>query len=371
MAKILFFYFPNVEALVDQGNPKGGSLTQTLFWMKAMHQLGHDVYQVKFEDDNRELLDEYNWIKLIPIYHSEKFRKRLVWFSYRLPKIFRILNENNFDFVYFSMPHWTCFFTAIFCKLVKSKQIIRIANDKNVDRSLADENAFYVNLFCDSSIRISDFVLAQNKFQFDVLQSKYHVKKLLKISNPILLNDNFLNKKLEYSGHIAWLANFRHQKNLKLLFEIVSLLKGEMFKIAGQPLYPLDEETEFYYEKLKELSNVEFVGILSRIEVLDFLNNAKFLLSTSRYEGFSNTFLESMVTGTPILTTSAVNPDGIIDSFSLGFIYESPEYLKEVLENMALNDYLNISKNCIEYVQANHDHLVLGKKLLDFLGVEP
>ncbi|WP_394334865.1 hypothetical protein [Aquiflexum balticum] len=36
---------------------------------------------------------------------------------------------------------------------------------------------------------------------------------------------------------------------------------------------------------------------------MEFLNQAKFLLSTSRYEGFSNTFHESMIVGTPILTT--------------------------------------------------------------------
>ena len=89
--------------------------------------------------------------------------------------------------------------------------------------------------------------------------------------------------------------------------------------------------------------------------MFSFLKEAKFLLSTSRYEGFSNTFLESMVVGTPILTTPAVNPDSIISDFELGYIYQDAEDLKLILDNMDLSYYLEKSKNCIFSKQAHFE----------------
>lgn len=367
MSKILIIYFPCIEGVVENGNPKGGCVVETIVWMKSLHELGHDIYLAKYSNDERVFSDDYKWINPITLYHPNKFRKTLVWFSYRLPSIFFALEKKQFDFVYLAMPHWTYFFTAFLCKMTNTKQVIRIANDKNVDRSLANDNNYLIGLLNEKSLKASDFVVAQNKFQFDILKNDYKIKNLIKLSNPIVLNQSYLMPKMEMAGYMAWLANFRHQKNLKLLFEVASVLPNEYFKIAGQPLIPMDEETALYMEKLKSLKNVKFVGVVPNSEVLEFLGNAKFLLSTSRYEGFSNTFLESMVAGTPILTTKSVNPDGIIDEFGLGHLYRDAADLKSIMDKVTVDDYLMKSRNVIKYVRAHHDHLALGEKLVKFL----
>ncbi|MCL6260785.1 glycosyltransferase [Aquiflexum sp. TKW24L] len=170
-------------------------------------------------------------------------------------------------------------------------------------------------------------------------------------------------------GYIAWVANFRRQKNLELLFRIAVTLPSENFKVAGMPNSSIDKETSFFVDKLKSLSNVEFVGLIPRNEILLFFSKSKFLLNTSRYEGFSNTFLEAMITGTPILTTNHVNPDGIIDQYNLGIIYENEDDLRLKLNGISETNYVKKSTNCIDYIQENHDHLTLGKLLLEFLGL--
>lgn len=367
MAKVLFTYSPVMEALVYNGNPMGGSLVQTMVWMRALHELGHEVYLAKFENDNRPIRDEFNWIRLVDLYHPDKFKKRLVWFTYRLPKYYFLLRRNLFDCTYISMPHWSVYFTGLISNLLGVRQILRLANDNNLDRNLGNKNTRIQNFFQDLGFSISTLVVAQNEFQFSFLKSKYRVKKLAKISNPIVLDKNYLRIKKQYFGYIAWAANFRRQKNLALLFELAELLSDEHFCVAGQPLVPMDEESATFYEKLKALPNVEFVGVLDRKSVLDFFDKAKFLLSTSRYEGFSNTFLESMVVGTPILTTSNVNPDRIISDHDLGIVYSSTTDLQNALASMTSEKYLRMSENCIAYVREHHDHLKLGKKLIDLV----
>jgi glycosyltransferase involved in cell wall biosynthesis len=368
MARFLFTYFQCIEGIVEGGKPMGGSLVQTLVWMRALHDLGHEVFLAKYEGEGREIKEQYKWIKTVDLYHPKKFKKRLVWFTYRFPRYFLVIRRLKCDYVYISMPHWSIFFIGEVCKALGVKQIIRIANDKNVDRSLAKDHSSIKYFFQDWGLNKSSLVIAQNQFQYNFLSTHFNTRKLGKLSNPIVVNQGLLQVKQHYTGYIAWLANFRHQKNLALLFDIALLLQNESFRIAGQPLIPMDEESATYYKKLQGLPNVEFVGVVSRANVFEFLKNAKFLLSTSRYEGFSNTFLESMVVGTPILTTPNVNPDRIITEFDLGVVYEDPKDLNSKLQSLDQQDYTKKSANCISYVQENHDHLTLGRKLLKLLG---
>jgi glycosyltransferase involved in cell wall biosynthesis len=365
--KFFFIQTHTVEIQVAGGTPIGGAVVETLVWMKALNALGNEIYQAKFEEDHRILKEEFSWINMIPIYNSKKFKKRLVWFSYRFPKLFRALKGKEIDFLYTSLPTWHIFYSGLICKILGIKHIIRIANDKNVKFELDKTQSFLDKLLIHNAYLQANLIIAQSEFQYQELRRKYPNKKIEKLYNPIELKKDFLNVKTTGEGYIAWVANFRFQKNLKLLFKIATILPFEKFKIAGQPLIPMDEETEVYVQNLKSLSNVEFVGIISQSDILTFFSHSKFLISTSRYEGFSNTFLEAMMTGTPILTTENVNPDGIIDTFGLGYIYKDENDLKEILNGISESDYIQKSKNCIEYVQNNHDHLVLGKKLLDFL----
>ncbi|WP_157370290.1 hypothetical protein [Aquiflexum balticum] len=104
---------------------------------------------------------------------------------------------------------------------------------------------------------MADIVLAQNVFQFEILKKRFPKIKISKVFNPIVLDKDFLKTKFQFEGYIAWVANFRYQKNLRLLFEVALLLPLEKVKVVGQTLLPLDEETEFYLDKLKGLKNVE------------------------------------------------------------------------------------------------------------------
>jgi glycosyltransferase involved in cell wall biosynthesis len=368
MTKILFLQLENLEFFVENGNPMGGSAVETFVWINAFKELGFEIYQAKLENDHRAVLKEYDWIKTIPIYDENK-RRKMVWYTYRFPSIFRALKASKCDYVYTSIPKWFSFYIGICCRLMGKKHIVRIASDNMMDdRIYLNHKMRYIKTYISMGFRLADFILPQNQYQLDTLKKKFPNKKILKIFNPIVVNRTFLNVKTRPIGYIAWVANFRDVKNLPLLFKIASILPNEQFKIAGVGAKSgLDRETEESITKLRTLKNVEFVGSVPREEILSFFSNSKFLINTSKYEGFSNTFLEAMVTGTPILTTKNVNPDGIIDGFSLGLIYDNEHHLVQLLSSLSIDAYKELSKNCVSYVTQNHDHLGLGKRLIDFI----
>jgi glycosyltransferase involved in cell wall biosynthesis len=365
MFKFFFLQHSNIEIIVENGIPRGGSVVETLVWMKAMHALDHQVYLAKLEDEDRPLKPEFEWVKLVEIYHSKKYPKFGGRYFYRLPKLFLALNSSKCDYLYTSIPNPFSFYVTLICKILGIKHIIRIANDKNVDLSLDKSLSSFDKFLVRMSYRFADFIVPQNEFQFQGIKSQFPNKKTFKLFNPIVLDYNYLRPRKEIRGYIAWVANFRHQKNLKLLYEISSICKNEMFKIAGIPLSYMDEETAIYLEKLQSLPNVEFVGQVSQTVMLDFMKLAKILVCTSRYEGFSNTFLEAMMVGMPVFSTITVNPDGIIDKFNLGKLFIDAKDFQAKIESLELSEFQIMSQNTVDYITKNHDHLVIGRIFLD------
>lgn len=367
MKKILFSQTQNVEHFVANGRPMGGSAVQTVVWMRALHSLQYQVYQFREPDDQREVKGEFSWVIFVPIFDPRKGARWLRWVTYRFPTVYKRIKSVKPDFYYESIPSWASYFSILICKLLGVKTILRVANDNMMDDRIYLTHSKFERNFIYRSFAIADFILPQNEYQYGRLTSMVPKYKIRKFHNPFVLVEGFLSPKWHRSSYIAWVANFRYQKNLNLLYQIASAMPHTVFKVAGQALPNLDDETSVCLEKLDFLKNVEFVGTVARENILDFFSNAAFLLNTSRYEGFSNTFLEAMATGTPILTTAAVDPDQIIQDFDLGFIYGSPSDLKNYLENLTDEQYRKLSENCINYVKKYHGHLEIGKNLVDYI----
>lgn len=201
-----------------------------------------------------------------------------------------------------------------------------------------------------------------------IVRKKYPGKSAIKISNPLYVANQETVEEVDTRRYIAWLGIYRYPKNLKLLFQIASLLKNEQFLIAGKESSNCDEETSVYLQKLKQLPNVKFTGFLQRADILPFLANVRFLLNTSRFEGFSNTFLEALAVGTPILSSVHVNPDSIISKNNLGIIYNDVFDLCTQHASVTPELYQLMSDNAREYVSRNHGHRFIARKLLRYLA---
>jgi glycosyltransferase involved in cell wall biosynthesis len=353
--------------MVVGGNPLGGAVVETFVWMKALHELGYSVIQSRNLGDKRALKPGFDWIKFQPSYDPNKGIKWLRWVSYRFPRYFQHLKNANPDFVYESIPTWSSFFTAIMCKMLGVKLILRIANDNMLDKRILITHTPGRRFLIYRAFGLAEFIFPQNKYQFSRLTEMFPGKRIHLLYNPFVIDAQYLVPKKAMNGYVAWVANFRYQKNLKLLHELAEEFKEYQFKIAGAPLLPLDDETSTYLNKLREMENVEFVGTIGRESILDFFSKAIFLLNTSRYEGFSNTFLEAMATGTPILTSNSVNPDGIIDTYELGLVYSTAEDLRKQIKSVDENVYGRMSNNCCEYINMHHGHIQIGKDFISIL----
>lgn len=367
MAKFLFYDDKIVNILLKEEKPSGGAAVQAYGWIQGLIASTQDVYLLTEPKSEKTLKEECLKIKILPDYDPSKGIRWVRWIYYRIPHIYKTLKQVKPDYVYKGIPSWHSSILAIMCHSLNIKFIQRVSNDFLIDDRFYTKYSRVHRLLQDVGFKLSSYILCQNEYQFLIVKGKFPTKAVYKISNPIVLNNCNLTNDSKFNSYIAWLGLFQYQKNLKLLYNIASQLADHTFLIAGKEASQVDDETIEYLEKLRGLPNVKFIGYLQRNEVLPFLSRSKFLLNTSRYEGFSNTFLEAMATGTPILTTEQVNPDAIISNHDLGIIYEDAQHLSRQIGSITLPDYEALSRKVTDYVNQNHDHRLLTNSLLNIL----
>jgi glycosyltransferase involved in cell wall biosynthesis len=369
MAKFLFYDDRLINIFLQEEKPSGGAAVQAYGWIKGLLDTGHDVYILTHWNDNVQLKEDCRELKIMPLFDQEKGIRWLRWLYYRLPFVYKRIKQTKPDFFYLGIPGWTSSLFGIICYLLQVKFIIRISSDIVLDdrpyKPLSIAEKFLQRI----GFKLSYCILCQNDYQLGVIKKEFPQKRVIKLTNPFFsITSNYVES-VGSRQYIAWLGIFRYPKNLKLLYEIAFLLKEEQFVIAGSKgTNGLDTETFTYLGKLKQLSNVRFIGFLNRKQVLPFLQNAKYLLNTSRYEGFSNTFLEAMSIGTPIITTNKVNPDSIISKFNLGVVYSDPADLKDQYLSVTEEAYRGLTQNCLNYVSKNHNYKSLAEKLVQSLS---
>jgi glycosyltransferase involved in cell wall biosynthesis len=368
MKKFLFYDDKIINILVKDEKPSGGAAVQTYGWVRGLYELGEDIEVLTNTKTDELLKEEGRVLKLIPRYDQEKGVRWLRWIYYRLPYLYKKIKESNPDYLYQSIPGWQSFFIGSICLSLGVKYISRISNDNLLDKRFYRKNSRLHHVFMHLGFKLSYCILCQNEYQYSILKKQYSNKKVIKIGNPIVLKFNSNDSIKKQGEYIAWVGLFQYQKNLGLLYEIASRFCSETFCIAGTAEPKCDEETLSYISKLKKLPNVKFVGFIQRDRLFSFLNKAKFLLNTSHYEGFSNTFLEAMMAKTPLLTSVNVNPDNIVSTFNLGLVYKDFNDLYKQYCSVTNEEYEQMTRNVMSYVNKYHDHKSLSKQLLKSLS---
>lgn len=368
MARFLFYDDQIINILLKEEQPSGGAAVQAYGWIQGLLALGHEVYVMTDMSRMGPLKEECAGIKFIPTFDYAKGIRWFRWLYYRIPYLYRTLKKVKPDYLYKGIPSWHSFVIGLICQQLGIRFIQRISNDFLIDERFLKNHSRAHRKFQQMGMQLSDYILCQNEYQFSTLHRQFPNKAVKKIANPIYLQPATAIPGEPRRDYIAWLGLFQYQKNLKLLYQIACLLPQEQFLIAGKKSWDADAETLHYLDKLSDLPNVRFHGFIKRDQVLPFLAKAKYLLNTSHYEGFSNTFLEAMVIGTPILTHAHVNPDSIISNFRLGIVYADAADLVAQLAQMAPAAYARMSANALEYVAARHDYRPLTKELVGFLN---
>jgi glycosyltransferase involved in cell wall biosynthesis len=117
--------------------------------------------------------------------------------------------------------------------------------------------------------------------------------------------------------------------------------------------------------------NLELLAPRPRKELMQLVNGAVAMVSTSDFEGMPNTFLEGWAHGVPALAL-AHDPDGVIECHGLGSFAEGSSDRLAALASSLWNqrrDQADLAERCRRYVLDHHSPDAVSARWLEVLGI--
>jgi glycosyltransferase involved in cell wall biosynthesis len=368
-----FCFFGDFSGALKGVTPGGGEL-QVALLAKALALKGHEV--VIIAPGSQENFITAEGVKLISVPNWNKGLKGVRLFLYRIPRLKKMLIEQNADYYYVRMRTYLHLLPFWASKKVKAKFIIAAACDLDtLSHSIKFKYEYKpkFNLFRFLTVDLPadlvfDYLL--KKADYVILQHSGQRINLGSAKGKIIIFPNIFdfsnitppkNPVKDYFIHPGALSILKGSENLYTL--ITSLHRNIPIVIVGQPT---DKKSKKLYKQLQKVENVVLKGRLNHKETIQLIANAKALINTSNFEGFPNIFLEAWASGVPVISLN-VNPGEVFNKHNLGTYCEGDlNKMKKSIE-LFKNDSFQKEK-LISYVVDFHDFRMAADRFLNIIN---
>jgi glycosyltransferase involved in cell wall biosynthesis len=355
-----------------KGRTPGGGQLQVALLAKALALKGHEVVIV--DPGSSESFITPEGIKLISVPDWDKGLRGIRLFVYRIPRLKKILLEQNADYYYVRMRTYMHLLPFWASKKTKGKFIIATAHDLDVLNHFSKFKYEYKPRFNLFRFLTADFPNVYNyllkKADYIILQHSGQKINRNSAKGKIAIFPNifdFSNNKVlentnnEYFIHVGTLNILKGSQNL---YDLINALdKNISIIIVGQPT---DKKSENLYKKLQKLANVVLKGRVNHQDTIQLIANAKALINTSNFEGFPNIFLEAWANGVPVISQN-VNPGNVFNQYDIGIYCEGDlNKMKKAIELFKKESFQK--DKLISYVSNFHDFTLAGDRFLNIIN---
>ncbi|MCD4694294.1 glycosyltransferase family 4 protein [bacterium] len=180
------------------------------------------------------------------------------------------------------------------------------------------------------------------------------IKKLLPflnwkgfVYNGISLDDfSYSDKKGDY---FLFLGRLSEQKGVDIAIKLARKLNKKLV-LAGKLVERDSEFTKKYIEPFINNKNIIYKGEVLGKKKIDLLKNAHCLIQPNRFfEACSNSILEALACGTPVVTVDIGSNKEIVKHGKTGFVVENERELLKAIKNIDKID----RKDCRESIEKN------------------
>lgn len=369
--RLLFVDFTLPQVLRNAEFPAGGWAVQLSQLLVGLADTNHRAGVLTWEGANA-YVGPQSICDLLETYDETRGIRKLRLVYYRLPALYAAARSYRPDVVLQSCSGFDTGMMALIAQALGVPFVHRIASDRDTDGRYVNYLDFRCRLGFRYGLKKADFVICQNSYQLEEIRKRNPGKIADILHNCIDIPASApAPVPRAQKTYIAWVGNFSPPKNLPLLANIAQSLPEIEFRIAGA-MSRIASTPEIFLalEQLKQLRNVRFMGYLKRDAILPFLAGAVALLNTSHYEGFSNTLLESLAAGTPVVVRDAIDPDAIIRKNRLGIVAGSEAQLASCVREIWTMDAAQhdaLGRACRQYVALNHTPSAAASRLVSLL----
>ncbi len=195
-------------------------------------------------------------------------------------------------------------------------------------------------------------VIVQSQYQKDLLKQDYRRDGLIiKNAFPQTSPDSITKADPPI---VLWVATIREVKQPRLFLELADLMPGVRFQMIGG-LGTDQSINQMVKRHAARSDNLEYVGFVPFDEIDDYYKKASILVNTSKYEGFSNAFIQAWMNITPVISLHS-DPDEIICKYNLGRHSKTFNQLLEDVKTLLADNPLlkRMGENGRRYVETEH-----------------
>lgn len=346
MTNICFVGYDNYPVLNPDfgGSYIGGESVQQTLIAKVFSASGYDVSMV-VKDHGQDDGIVVDGVKVWKTYRQNIGLPVVRFIHPRTTKLWMALKKSDADIYYQSCAGAQTGIVALFCKIHNRKFVFRIAHDTDC---MPDEELITYKrdkIIYHYGLKRSDLVVAQSVQQQDLLLNNY------KIDAPVINMavetppDNEPDRDID----VLWVNNIREFKQPELLVDLARMNPQLSFVMIGGKCTGSEALFEKILKDTAQIDNLDYKGFVPYHDVNNYYQRAKLFVNTSESEGFPNSFLQSWIRGTPVL--SFFDPDGIIVRKGLG---ASPVDLQSMSDKVneliqGGSEYTTISKTSREF----------------------
>jgi glycosyltransferase involved in cell wall biosynthesis len=141
-------------------------------------------------------------------------------------------------------------------------------------------------------------------------------------------------------------------KRPELFIELARRLPDEQFIIIMPGSNKVSSNA---YDECRNLLNIRFIDYVPFWDMQKYFEEAKLFVNTSEFEGFPNTFIQSCLAKTPILSFR-VDPDKFLTKNRIGFCCnDSIDAAEAFIRELDGEKIAYYGENGFSYVSDNHD----------------
>jgi glycosyltransferase involved in cell wall biosynthesis len=201
-------------------------------------------------------------------------------------------------------------------------------------------------------------------------EEKFHI-----IHNAFELKTNIIERNNEGVVKILSVARFVPQKDYFTALEAIKILKGKLNLKTNPFQYlligygQLEQEIRNKVEEL-ELSDVVQI-IINPENLFEYFKKSDIFLSTSLFEGMSNSVMEALSYSLPVVTTDAGDMEYLVRDGHNGYLceFKNPNQIADNLEKIIVNSKkrATMGRNSYSLLKDNFSLEIFEKKYLDFI----
>jgi glycosyltransferase involved in cell wall biosynthesis len=341
----------------------GGAEYQAYLICRELAERGHDSHYVAHDTIEESTLEDEG----ITVHKIDRE-------STEIATVLTKLKEINADVFYFRNI-FDIGFASICRHAVDGEIVFNISHDKQCrpiksppsrgyDYGTVRDCLRHARLsFYKALLRTPDELFVQTEFQQEQLYTHRGLE------STVIGNGHPVPEQPESEGEpptVLWLASLKDWKQPMKFVEVASQCRDLdcRFELVGRPV---DDNLKVRIEdRISDVPNVEYLGGCDIEESNQHIARSSLFVNTSDGEGFPNTFIQSWLRETPVISLSC-DPDGILSTNQIGRVSGSIDRLEVDVRELVSDDELRrkIGHNARQYAIENHSTEAIVDRLLE------